>query len=115
MDSESKVEVSSWGVIAVVISWLECEEEGSTGVGTGSGKPSVLWMWVARHLAFWASVARRTPLLVNEKVKGGCGWTIFLKKDQTWETEVENDRKAQKEAHAECFSSRITCLHWASR
>ncbi|MPC60925.1 hypothetical protein E2C01_054985 [Portunus trituberculatus] len=30
-------------------------------------------MWVARHLAFWALVVRRTLLLVNGKVKGGCG------------------------------------------
>ncbi|MPC56497.1 hypothetical protein E2C01_050458 [Portunus trituberculatus] len=60
-------------------------------------------------------LVRRTPLLVNRKVKGGCGWTIFLKKDQARETEVEKDREAQKEAHAECFSSRITRLHWASR
>ncbi|MPC65113.1 hypothetical protein E2C01_059241 [Portunus trituberculatus] len=89
VDSESRVEVSSWGVIAVLISWLECEKEGSTVV--------------------------RTPLLVNGKVKGGCGWTTFLKKDQARDTEVEKDREAQKEAHDERFSSRITRLHWASR
>ncbi|MPC58975.1 hypothetical protein E2C01_052990 [Portunus trituberculatus] len=72
-------------------------------------------MWVARHSAFWVSVARRTPLLVNRKVKGGFGWTIFLTKDQAWETKVEKCREAQKEAHAERFSSRITRSHWASK
>ncbi|MPC56032.1 hypothetical protein E2C01_049981 [Portunus trituberculatus] len=72
-------------------------------------------MWLARHSAFWASVVRRTPLLVNGKVKGDCGWTIFLKTNQAWETEVEKEREAQKEAHTERFSSRITRLHWVSR
>ncbi|MPC65712.1 hypothetical protein E2C01_059848 [Portunus trituberculatus] len=58
---------------------------------------------------------RRTLLLVNRKVKGGCGWTIFLKKDQARETEMEKDREAQKEAHAKHLSSRITHLHWTSK
>ncbi|MPC13775.1 hypothetical protein E2C01_006519 [Portunus trituberculatus] len=62
-----------------------------------------------------SKMVRRTPLLVHWKVRGGCGWTIFLKKDQAWETEMEKDREAQKEAHAKRFSSRITRLHWASR
>ena len=39
----------------------------------------------------------------------------YLPEDQTWETEEEKDREAQKEAHAERYSSRITRLHWASK
>ena len=72
-------------------------------------------MWEARHSTLWASVTRRAPLLVNGKVSGGWGWTIFLKNVQARETDVAKDRDAQKEAQAERFSSRITRLHRASK
>ena len=111
VDSECKAEESSWGVIAGLMEWPVGKEGGRASGGTGSGEPSIVWMWEARHSTFWASVTRRAPLLINGKVSGGWGWTIFLKKDQARETDVEKDREEQKEAHAERFSSRITRLH----
>ena len=105
---------SSWDVIAWLIVWLVCEEGGKAGGGTGSGEPTVVLMWEARHSTFWASVTRGAPLLVNGKVIGGWGWTIFLKNSHAREIEVENESEAQKEAQAERFSSRMTRLHRAS-
>ena len=72
-------------------------------------------MCEARHSTFWAAVTRGTPLLVNGKVSGGCGLTIFLRNDHTRETAVEKDSEAQNEAQAERFSSRMTRLHRASK
>ena len=68
-------------------------------------------MWEAKHSTLWRSVVRRAPLTVSGKVRGGWGWTIFLKKAQAREIEVEKDRYAQNEAQAERFSSRITRLN----
>lgn len=47
-DSDCKIEESSWGVIAMTIVWLVCEE-GMVGVGTRLEVPNVVWMWKARH------------------------------------------------------------------
>ena len=61
--SEDKVEESSWGVIAALISLSLCWGGCRAGGGTGSGEPSVVWMWEARHSTFSATVVRGTPLL----------------------------------------------------
>ena len=69
-DSVCKADESSWGVIAVLIVW-PCEEGGKTGGGIGSWEPRTVCMLEARHSAFWTLLTRRTPLLVNGKVRGG--------------------------------------------
>ena len=49
-----------------------CEEGGNIRECMGSGEPRTVCMLEMRHsLAFWKSLTRKMPLLVEGKVRGG--------------------------------------------
>ena len=52
----------------MLIVW-PCEEGGNSEGGIGSGELRTVCMLEARHPDFWTLLTRRTPLLVNEKMR----------------------------------------------